>query len=72
MMRAWQVFVHLRKSARLPPEIFSLKSYGARRTPFPNDSPANRARNETVVIRIGPRPSERWRSPLRRAAPGRT
>jgi flagellar motor protein MotB len=52
LSRAFAVVEHLRATTTLPAEVFQLQSAGARNPPFPNDSPANRARNRTAVLRI--------------------
>jgi flagellar motor protein MotB len=52
MARAVAVAEFLRNSARLPADLFLLQSAGESKAPYPNDTPANRLRNRTVVIRI--------------------
>jgi flagellar motor protein MotB len=50
--RAVAVVDHLRATTKLKPEIFLIGSLGESTTPYPNDTPQNRARNRTVVIKI--------------------
>ena len=52
MARAVAVAEHLRKTTRLPERLLLVRAGSAADAPFPNDSPANRARNRTVTIRI--------------------
>lgn len=54
MARALAVFEYLRAATRLPANMFTLESPGAAAAaPYPNDTPLNRARNRTVVLRVG-------------------
>jgi type VI secretion system protein ImpK len=50
--RALAVVEHLRATSRLPSAVFSISSLGEYLTPYANDTPENRARNRTVVLRI--------------------
>lgn len=52
MARAVTVAEHLRKTTRLPERLLLVRAGSAADAPYPNDSPANRARNRTVTIRI--------------------
>ena len=52
LARAVAVIEHLRATSRLPAEMFSAHGLGAASAPYPLDTPANRARNRTAVIRI--------------------
>lgn len=52
--RAVTVVEHLRKTTRLPERLLLVRAGGEANAPYPNDSPANRARNRTVTIRISP------------------
>jgi flagellar motor protein MotB len=52
MARAVTVMEHLRATTRLPSSIFSVSSLGESLPPYLNDTPENRARNRTVVLRI--------------------
>ncbi len=52
LMRAAEAERVLRAASGLPADTFKTVSYGAKRSPFPNDTAANRARNRTVVLRI--------------------
>jgi len=54
MARAVTVAEYLRNNAGLPAGMFLLQSAGESEPPYPNDTPANRLRNRTVVIRIYP------------------
>jgi outer membrane protein OmpA-like peptidoglycan-associated protein len=45
----------VRQAAGLPEQSISTVSYGAEWAPHPNDTPANRARNRTVVLKISMR-----------------
>jgi len=55
LVRAEEVVRYLREKTGLPGGAFKTLSYGERWTPYPNDSPANRARNRTAVLRISAR-----------------
>lgn len=57
LSRALAVVEHLRASTTLPAEVFHVRTAGARSPPYPNDSPANRARNRTAVLRITKAPA---------------
>lgn len=57
LSRALAVVEHLRASTTLPAEVFHVRTGGARSPPYPNNSPANRARNRTVVLRITKAPA---------------
>jgi flagellar motor protein MotB len=50
--RAVAVIERLRQSARLPVSMFAARAAENNRSPYPNDTPENRARNRTVVMRI--------------------
>jgi flagellar motor protein MotB len=52
MARAIAVVEHLRVTAGLPSTVFSVRSLGESQAPYPSDTPENRSRNRTVVIRI--------------------
>jgi flagellar motor protein MotB len=52
MARAVTVVEHLRKTTRLPERLLLVRAGSDAAAPYPNDSPANRARNRTVTIRI--------------------
>jgi len=52
MARAISVAEHLLNNAGLPAGSFLLQSGGESQAPYPNDTPANRLRNRTAVIRI--------------------
>jgi len=54
MARAVAVAEVLREKAGLPSNLLSVRSLGESDAPYPNDSPENRARNRTVVIRVIP------------------
>jgi outer membrane protein OmpA-like peptidoglycan-associated protein len=55
LARANEVAQHLQRSAKIPASVFQTLSYGERWTPYPNDTPENRARNRTAVLRISVR-----------------
>jgi flagellar motor protein MotB len=55
MERARAVYDFLRFTSGLEAQSFSIGSNGQRQKPSPNDTPANRARNRTVVLRISTR-----------------
>ncbi|MDP2209425.1 MAG: tetratricopeptide repeat protein [Bacteroidota bacterium] len=52
LQRAVAVVEQLRAVIHRPSSMFSVRSSGDINPPFPNDSPQNRSRNKTVVIRI--------------------
>lgn len=52
MARAVAVAEHLRKTTRLTASQLLVRGGGEASAPYANDSPANRARNRTVIIRI--------------------
>lgn len=52
MERARVVYDHLRAEAGLGARMFKIGSDGERQAPYPNDTPGDRARNRTVVLRI--------------------
>jgi type VI secretion system protein ImpK len=52
LARAVAVVEQLRATSRLPAVMFSTSGLGERLAPYVNDTPENRARNRTVVIRI--------------------
>lgn len=52
LMRAVAALRVLQSSSRIPTTAFKTVSYGAKWSPFPNDTAASRARNRTVVLRI--------------------
>jgi flagellar motor protein MotB len=52
LARAMAVVNHLRATTNLPSNLFSISSFGESLPPYPNDTPDNRLRNRTVVIRI--------------------
>jgi len=52
LARAAAAIEHLRGTTRLPERHLGMRSTGDSEGPFPNDSPANRARNRTVTLRI--------------------
>jgi type VI secretion system protein ImpK len=52
MARAVAVVDHLRATTRLPSSMFTMISPGEHLTPYANDTPENRERNRTVVIRL--------------------
>lgn len=56
LARAREVAHVLGSAAGLPDDVFHIMSYGERWAPFPNDTPQNRARNRTVVLRISIKP----------------
>lgn len=56
LARAREVARVLGSAAGLPDDVFHIVSYGERWAPFPNDTPQNRSRNRTVVLRISIKP----------------
>ncbi len=50
--RAVAVVEHLRATSDLPARLFQVRSAGESQAPYANDTPENRLRNRTVVIRI--------------------
>jgi flagellar motor protein MotB len=52
LARAVAVVEHLRAHTRLPGHVFTVQGLGGDLTPYPNDTPDNRRRNRTVVLRI--------------------
>lgn len=56
MARAVAVVELLREATRLPERALLVRAGGDANAPYPNDSPAGRARNRTVTIRILPVP----------------
>ena len=52
LMRAAAAQRILQSSSGLPSGAFKTVSYGAKWSPFPNDTAANRTRNRTVVLRV--------------------
>jgi type VI secretion system protein ImpK len=54
MARAVIVAEYLRNNAGLPVSLFLLQSAGDSEAPYPNDTPGNRLRNRTAVLRIYP------------------
>lgn len=52
LQRAAEALKVLQPVAGLPVSSFKTVSYGAQWSPYPNDTPQNRARNRTVVLRI--------------------
>lgn len=52
MMRALIVVQYLQSTTQLPAEIFSITPAGDAALPFPEDTPSNRIRNQTVEIWI--------------------
>jgi flagellar motor protein MotB len=56
LARAVAVVEHLREATRLPERTLLVRAGGEANAPYPNDSPANRARNRTVTMRILPAP----------------
>lgn len=55
MGRALRVVEYMRRTSRLPAEMFSLEGHGETSAPYPNDSSENRLRNRTVVMRVSSR-----------------
>lgn len=55
LARAVAVVERLKTSSGLPLSAFSMCSGGDERTPFPNDTTQNRARNRSVMIELTPR-----------------
>jgi flagellar motor protein MotB len=53
--RARIVYDFLRRTSGLEAQLFTIGGSGEQQTPHPNDTPANRARNRTVVLRISTR-----------------
>lgn len=54
LVRSVTVANYLSYDAELPLSLFLLQSAGESQPPYPNDTPANRLRNRTVVIHISP------------------
>ena len=52
LQRAAEALKVLQPVAGLPAASFKTVSYGVQWSPYPNDTPQNRARNRTVVLRI--------------------
>ncbi len=52
MARAVAVAEHLRRTTKFPERLLLVRGGGEASAPYPNDSPASRARNRTVIIRI--------------------
>ena len=52
MARALKVVDHMRSTSRLPADMFSIEGKVRDAAPYANDSPVNRLRNRTVVMRI--------------------
>ena len=52
MARALKVVAYMRKTSTLPGDIFTVDGQGEKGAPYPNNSPKNRLRNRTVVIKI--------------------
>jgi flagellar motor protein MotB len=57
MARAMAVVDHLRATTGLPASLFSVGAAGESQAPYPNDTPDNRRRNRTVVLRISAKSS---------------
>ena len=55
LARANEVARHLQQAAGLPASVFQTVSYGERWSPYPNNTPQNRAKNRTAVLRISAR-----------------
>lgn len=55
LARAAEVARHLESAAKIPSASIRMLSYGERWSPYPNDTPDNRARNRTAVLRISAR-----------------
>lgn len=55
MERARVVYDYLHKSVGLEAQIFTIASYSEPQSPYPNDTPTNRSRNRTVILRINKR-----------------
>jgi flagellar motor protein MotB len=55
MERARVVYDYLHKSVGLEAQIFTIASYSEPQSPYPNDTPSNRSRNRTVILRINER-----------------
>ena len=54
-LRAWAAIRYLQSQTGLPASAFKMITYGTKWSPYPNDTPENRARNRTVVLRISVR-----------------
>lgn len=55
LARAAEVARNLESAAKIPSASIRMLSYGERWSPYPNDTPDNRARNRTAVLRISAR-----------------
>lgn len=55
MNRALAVYGYLKQHTQLPASSFSLNSTGESQSPFPNDNSENRAKNQTVTLKISER-----------------
>ena len=53
LARASAVAEYLRGNTKLPARFFTAQGLGEDSAPYSNDSPGNRVRNRTVVIRVG-------------------
>jgi flagellar motor protein MotB len=52
LARADVVVKYFQTTGELPAGVFTIESYGAQWSPYPNDSPVSRARNRTAVLRV--------------------